>query len=105
MIKSGGCTACHQLGTKFTREIPKELGEFPSLVHAWDRRIHPGQAGGNMVGGLNQLGKERALLLFADWTDRINRGEVPPAPSRPQGDRAQRRDHDVGLGRSEGVPA
>ena len=38
-----------------------------------------------MVGGLNQLGKERALLLFADWTDRINRGEVPPAPLRPQG--------------------
>jgi hypothetical protein len=85
LIKSGGCTACHQLGTKGTREIPKELGSFPSLVHAWDRRIQSGQAGGNMVGGLNQLGKERALLLFADWTDRINRGEVPPAPSRPQG--------------------
>jgi len=85
MIKSGGCTACHQLGTKGTREIPKELGSFPSLVHAWDRRIQSGQAGGNMVGGLNQLGKERALLLFGDWTDRINRGEVPPAPSRPQG--------------------
>ena len=85
LIKSGGCTACHQLGTKGTREIPKELGSFPSLVHAWDRRIQSGQAGGNMVGGLNQLGKERALLLFADWTDRINRGEVPPAPPRPQG--------------------
>ncbi len=85
LIKSGGCTACHQLGTQGTREIPKALGTFPSLVHAWDRRIQSGQAGGNMVGGLNQLGKERALLLFADWTDRINRGEVPPAPSRPQG--------------------
>jgi len=85
LIKSGGCTACHQLGTKGTREIPKELGSFPSLVHAWDRRIQSGQAGGNMVGGLNQLGKERALLLFADWTDRVNRGEVPPAPLRPQG--------------------
>src|SRR5689334_18095326 len=85
LIKSGGCTACHQLGTKGTREIPKELGNFPSLVHAWDRRIQSGQAGGNMVGGLNQLGKERALLLFADWTDRVNRGEVPPTPPRPQG--------------------
>ena len=85
MIKSGGCTACHQLGTKGTREIPKELGSFPSLVHAWERRIASGQAGGNMVNGLNQLGKERALLLFADWTDRVNRGEVPPAPPRPQG--------------------
>jgi hypothetical protein len=85
MIKSGGCTACHQLGTKATREIPKELGSFPSLVAAWDRRILSGQAGGNMASGLNNLGKERALLLFADWTDRVNRGEVPPAPPRPQG--------------------
>jgi hypothetical protein len=85
MIKSGGCTACHQLGTKATREIPKELGSFPSLQHAWERRLASGQAGAQMLNGLNNLGKERALLLFADWTDRINRGEVPPAPSRPQG--------------------
>jgi hypothetical protein len=85
MIKSGGCTACHQLGTKGTREIPKELGTFPSLSHAWERRLASGQAGGQMINGLNNLGRERALLLFADWTDRINRGEVPPAPPRPQG--------------------
>jgi hypothetical protein len=85
MIKSGGCTACHQLGTKGTREIPKELGTFPSLSQAWERRLASGQAGGQMLNGLNNLGRERALLLFADWTDRINRGEVPPAPPRPQG--------------------
>ncbi len=84
-IKSGGCTACHQLGTKGTREIPRELGTFPSLQHAWERRLASGQAGAQMINGLNNLGKERALLLFADWTDRINRGEVPPAPERPQG--------------------
>jgi hypothetical protein len=84
-IKSGGCTACHQLGTKGTREIPKELGTFPSLQHAWERRLASGQAGAQMINGLNNMGKERALLLFADWTDRINRGEVPPAPPRPQG--------------------
>ena len=85
MIKSGGCTACHQLGNKATREIPKELGSFPSLQHAWERRLASGQAGAGMLNGINNLGKERALLLFADWTDRINRGEVPPAPPRPQG--------------------
>ena len=84
-IKSGGCTACHQLGTKGTREIPKELGTFPSLQHAWERRLASGQAGAQMINGLNNMGKERALLLFADWTDRINRGEVPPPPERPQG--------------------
>ena len=42
--------------------------------------------------------------MFADWTDRIAAGEVPPAPPRPQGHRAQRRHHSVGLGRSEGLP-
>src|SRR5438067_1128937 len=25
-VKSGGCTACHQLGNKATREIPKSIG-------------------------------------------------------------------------------
>jgi hypothetical protein len=85
MIKSGGCTACHQLGTKGTREIPKELGTFATGQAAWERRLASGQAGGQMINGLNNLGRERALLLFADWTDRINRGEVPPAPPRPQG--------------------
>ena len=38
-----------------------------------------------MDGGLNTLGRERALKVFADWTDRIAAGEVPPAPPRPQG--------------------
>ncbi len=85
-LKSGGCWACHQLGNKATREIPKELGTFPSSVHAWDRRIQSGQAGGNMINGLNGLGRERALKMFAEWTDRIAAGEIPKsAPSRPQG--------------------
>ena len=38
-----------------------------------------------MSGGLNQMGRERAMAMFADWTDRIAGGEVPPAPPRPQG--------------------
>ena len=84
-IKSGGCTACHQLGTKGTREMPKDLGTFHSSMEAWDRRIQSGQAGAQMAGGLNNMGKERALQMFADWTDRIAKGEVPPAPPRPQG--------------------
>jgi hypothetical protein len=85
LVKSGGCTACHQLGTKGMREIPKELGSFHNAVAAWDRRIQSGQAGAQMSGGLNNLGRERALAMFADWTDRIAAGEVPPAPPRPQG--------------------
>lgn len=84
-LKSGNCTACHQLGTLGTREIPAALGRFESAVAAWERRIQSGQAGGAMSGSLNQLGRRRALEMFADWTDRIARGEVPPAPPRPQG--------------------
>jgi hypothetical protein len=85
LMKSGGCTACHQLGTKGMRYIPKELGSFHSSAEAWDRRIQSGQAGAQMAGGLNNMGRERALAMFADWTDRIAAGELPPAPPRPQG--------------------
>ena len=38
-----------------------------------------------MMRTLNQLGRKRALEMFADWTDRVAAGEVPPAPPRPQG--------------------
>ena len=84
-LKSGGCTACHQLGNKATREIPPAFGHLPSSVAAWDRRVQSGQAGGGMTTALNQLGRQRMLAMFADWTDRIAAGEVPPAPRRPQG--------------------
>src|SRR5690606_16234042 len=84
-VKSGGCMACHQLGSPGTRVIPSELGTFHSAEEAWARRIQSGQAGSSMVSGLSRLGLERALAMFADWTDRIAAGEVPPEPPRPQG--------------------
>src|SRR5690606_10597763 len=56
-----------------------------SSIEAWERRLQSGQAGGNMTGSLNQLGRERALSMFAAWTDTIAAGAVPPAPPRPQG--------------------
>ena len=84
-VKSGGCTACHALGTKGTREIPAALGPFPTSVAAWDRRVKSGQAGGQMSDGLNQFGRARVLKMFADWTDQIQAGALPPAPPRPQG--------------------
>ena len=84
-LKSGSCWACHQLGSKGTRELAPNLGTFPSSVAAWERRLQSGQAGTQMINGLGQLGRDRALALFADWTDRIAAGEVPPAPPRPQG--------------------
>jgi hypothetical protein len=84
-LKSGTCFACHSLGTKGTRELPPNLGTFPTSAAAWERRLQSGQAGAQMINGLGQLGRERALKMFSDWTDRIAAGAVPPAPPRPQG--------------------
>ena len=84
-IKSGNCLACHQLGSKGTRELHESLGDFDTSVEAWARRIQSGQAGGSMVSGVERLGRQGTLEMFADWTDRIAAGEVPQAPPRPQG--------------------
>jgi len=84
-LKSGGCTACHQLGTVGTRQFHPALGKFSSSTEAWDRRIQSGQAGPGMSATLDQLGRQRILTMFADWTDRIANGEVPEPPKRPQG--------------------
>jgi hypothetical protein len=81
-----GCQACHQMGVQATREIPKNLGTFPSTAAAWERLVRSGQTGAGMANAVNALGgRERGLSLFADWVDRIAGGEVPPTPPRPQG--------------------
>ena len=86
VVNTDGCTGCHQMGNKATREIPKNLGAFDSAIDAWDRRIQSGQAGGAMSARFTQVGRRRALQMYADWTDRIAAGELPDAaPSRPQG--------------------
>jgi hypothetical protein len=84
-MKNGSCLTCHQLGNKATREIPPELGVFASSREAWMRRIQSGQAGGDMVREIALFGPQRAVGMFADWTDRIAAGELPPSPPRPQG--------------------
>jgi hypothetical protein len=86
VVNTDGCTGCHQLGNKATREIPKALGAFENSTDAWDRRIQSGQAGGGMSARFTQVGRPRALSMFADWTDRIAHGALPDAtPPRPQG--------------------
>jgi hypothetical protein len=85
VIKNGACMSCHQLGSQGTRQIPPSLGKFPSSYAAWERRVQSGQAGAQMLSIIDGLGHQRALQQFADWTDRIARGEVPEAPRRPQG--------------------
>jgi hypothetical protein len=81
-----GCLVCHQLGNKATREIPPSLGTFASSVQAWERRVRSGQVGAGMFAAVSRIGgRDHGFALFADWTDRIAKGEVPPAPPRPQG--------------------
>ena len=79
------CNVCHQMGNQATREIPKALGTFATSVDAWDRRVRTGQDGVDMSNAVSALGRSRALQMFADWSDRIGAGELPPAPPRPQG--------------------
>jgi hypothetical protein len=84
-IKSGTCLACHQLGSKGTREFQPSLGKFENSFKAWERRLQSGQAGGSMVGGTMAVGREHMLKMMADWTDRIAQGELPSKPKRPEG--------------------
>ena len=83
-LKNNACLGCHQMGSKGTRELHPALGSFESTVKAWEQRLKAGQAGGAMFGQVQQMGP-RTLQMFADWTDRIAAGEVPPTPPRPQG--------------------
>ena len=81
------CVHCHVLGTEWTRTTPPtdmEGNAYASTVDAWDQRVRMGQRTG-MNNTMTGLGRQRALEMFADWTDRIAAGEVPPAPPRPQG--------------------
>ena len=79
-----GCQLCHQLGTRITREVDF-LEDFDSALAAWDHRVQTGQRGAAMSNVMSRFGRQRGLEMFADWTDRIAGGEVPPAPPRPQG--------------------
>jgi hypothetical protein len=87
VVNTDGCTGCHQLGGEATRTIPKSmLDASRDSKAAWDQRIKAGQAGGGMSARFTQVGRQRALGMYADWSDRIAAGELPmTAPPRPQG--------------------
>jgi hypothetical protein len=94
MVES--CQYCHQLGDKASRELPT-TGE---PIAAWHQRIlthrlsddrpdHPYDLRNvynqRKKATFEQLGADRAFGMFADWTSRIAKGEVPPVPPRPVG--------------------
>ena len=79
-----GCQGCHQLGNQATRVV-SHRDDFDSSVAAWDHRVQTGQRGTSMSAAVSRFGRQRALQMFADWTDRIAAGELPPQPPRPKG--------------------
>jgi hypothetical protein len=83
-VKSGGCTACHALGTKATRRIPPALGRFPTPSPRWDRRVKSGRRAPDERRA--QSIRPRARAEDVRGLDRRDpRGAIPPAPPRPQG--------------------
>ncbi len=81
------CQSCHALGSENIRSPHvKELGEFKNSTEMWFRRIQSGQAMTRMASGIARIGPDLGLSLFADWTDRVASGELPPSkPERPTG--------------------
>src|SRR5215510_5458247 len=82
------CNFCHQLGNAETRDLQhvfKAKPELKSHAEAWDWRLGTGVRGTSMYSVLTKQGKERLLKTYAAWTERIEKGEVPPAPARPKG--------------------
>ena len=79
-----GCQLCHQLGNEATRVVQRR-DDFDSAAAAWDHRVQTGQRGNQMSGFMDRFGRERGVQMYADWTERIAAGELPPRPPRPQG--------------------
>ena len=87
-----GCQRCHQQGDKTTRTL---LNNTPE---GWADRITKARAPGDQAIGntgpehaaamqnqMAQFGRTRGLGMFADFTQRVAKGELPPVPPRPAG--------------------
>ena len=90
------CQFCHQLGDKATREL-----EAANSIEGWDMRVQKERDSDDeyrgdrkkatanrtiMNNNMSAFGRPVALKYFADWTDRIGKGELPKsAPPRPVG--------------------
>ncbi len=87
------CIMCHQVGNQYTRKIdnntPEGWSERTSKVRpVGDQALSDGGNGytQRMINAMTSFGRTRGLNMYADWTQRIAKGEVPSeAPPRPQG--------------------
>jgi hypothetical protein len=81
-----GCQLCHQIGNKATRGLPAlDLKDFASTRAAWQHRLQSSGSGPSMVAEAGRIGSDQLVELYAEWTDQIRAGQVPPAPPRPSG--------------------
>jgi hypothetical protein len=86
IMKNNGCIGCHQLGQQSTRTFPSGMGEIASHEDAWMRRIQAGQSGEQMTNTLAGMLGGVPFKYYADWTQRIDKGELPNhKPKRPEG--------------------
>ena len=90
---SNNCQTCHQMGTPATRYLADNSPE------GWAERITKQRSDGDqaignhgpdhanaMQNGMTAFGRVRGLSMWADWTQRIEKGALPKeAPQRPQG--------------------
>ena len=85
-IKQGACQSCHALGTPGMRHVPELFSKNTTSHEAWRQRLRAGSAQNLMARDISRLDGERAIANFADWTDRIAKGELPfDQPRRPEG--------------------
>jgi len=80
------CNFCHQLGNEITRTLG-HMDHFGFDTHeeAWIYRTTLGVRGGSMQGAFLQFGMDGMAKTMSDWTRKVQGGEVPPMPPRPQG--------------------
>jgi len=87
-----GCVQCHQQGDAPTRILLDNTSE------GWAQRITKARADGDhalgdrgkhyaqtMQNSMAVFGRSRALTMWTDWTQRIEKGALPEAPPRPAG--------------------
>jgi hypothetical protein len=85
-MKNRDCIGCHQLGQESTRTFPAAFAHFKTSKQAWMRRVQSGQSAPFMVRPLAGKLAGVPFTYFADWTDRIAKGELPHSkPPRPRG--------------------
>src|SRR5262249_16978129 len=83
-MKNIGCIGWHGVGQEGRGTLPPGLGEFKSHEEAWMRRIQSGQSGEQMTNQLAGNFGGAPFKYLADWTQRIDKGELPAAkPTRP----------------------